>query len=217
VSGLAHGGYAMTTANYKSILTGFALYKAVKYDWTLDVDLFYAPYRDLTEEEIADCILYALLCSANNTATTRVNDNMLFNWFNPFDKTHFDWNREPATVSPIGQQALAELTNYCNKTVNWKKLDTPYGNGIWLGLYQYRTSYDSVNKTYKKKFGKDYPNRDLYGIPYPESFKSAIEKLRQRVEALAIDLCLTAGKEVTRTRDTFLKQSTKQQRLPERK
>jgi len=74
-------------------------------------------------------------------------------------------------------------------------------------LYQYRTSYDAVNKTYKKKFGKDYPNRDLYSIPYPDSFKAAIEELRQRVEALAIDLCLTAGKEITRTRDTFLEQS----------
>ena len=213
VSGLAHGGYAMTTANYKSILTGFALFKSVKYDWTLDVDLFYAPYRDLTETEIADCILYALLCPANSTATTRVNDDMLFNWFNPFDKKKFDFANQP--LSDVARKAFDELTNYCNKIVQWKKLETPYGLGVWLGLYQYRASYDSVNKTYRKKFDKDYPNRDLYGIPYPDSFKSAIEELRCRVEVLAIDLCLTAGKEVTRKRDTFLEQVQQQRRLPE--
>ena len=90
-------------------------------------------------------------------------------------------------------------------------MQTPYGNnkgsGVWLGLYRYRTSYEMVNKTYKKKFGVDYPNQDLYGIPYPDSFKAAIEALKQRVEALAIELCLTAGKEITRTRDTFLESS----------
>jgi len=203
VSGLAHGGYAITTFNYKSILTGFALFKSVKYDWTRDVDLFYAPYRDLTETEIADSILYALLCPFNNTGTTRVNDNMLFNWFDPFDKEKFDWQH----LSKIGQQAFIELTNYCNKMVHWKELDTQYGSGVWLGLYQYRTSYETVNKTYKKKFGKDYPNRDLYGIPYPDSFRQAIEDLRQHIEALAVDLCLTADKEITRTRDTFWEQA----------
>jgi hypothetical protein len=205
VSGLAHGGYAITTANYQSILTGFALFKSVKYDWTRDVDLFYAPYRDLTETEIADCLLYALLCPANNTATTRVNNNMLFNWFNPFDKKKFGFENLPLSV--LARTALAELVNYCNKIVRWQKLGTPYGLGVWLGLYQYRTSYDTVNKTYKKKFGKDYPNQDLYGIAYPDNFKQAIEELRLRIEALAIDLCLTAGKEVTRTRETFLEQT----------
>jgi hypothetical protein len=205
VSGLAHGGYAMTTANDKSILTGFALFKSVKYDWTRDVDLFYAPYRNLTDTEVADCLLYALLCPSNNTATTRVNNDMLFNGFNPFDKKKFDFVDMP--LSDVARTAFDELTSYCNKVVQWKKLETPYGVGVWLGLYQYRTSYETVNKTYKKKFGKDYPNRDLYGIPYPESFKRAIEDLRRRVEALAIDLCLTAGKTITRTENTFLEQS----------
>jgi hypothetical protein len=166
----------------------------------------------LTDTEVADCILYALLCPSNNTATTRVNDNMLFNWFNPFDKKKFDSFGERGWLfSEVGQVAFHELLNYCNKVVNWKKLDTPYGLGVWLGLYQYRTSYETVSKTYKKKFGKDYSNQDLYGIPYPDSFKQAIEFLRQRVEALAIDLCLTAGKEITRTRDTFSNMT--QQRL----
>ncbi|GHT09638.1 hypothetical protein FACS1894170_00490 [Planctomycetales bacterium] len=53
--------------------------------------------------------------------------------------------------------------------MQWWSLQTPYGNnkgqGVWLGLYQYRTSYETVNKTYKKKFGVDYPSQDLYGIP----------------------------------------------------
>ena len=198
----------ITTANYASVLTGFALYKSVKYDWTKHDEIFYAPYRNLTKKEIADCLLYALLDSKNNTATTTVEIKgekfFLHNWFNPFDAEKFDWSH----LSKIGKQALAELTHYCENFVQWKTLQTPYGNnkgnGVWMGLYQYRTSYDTVNKTYKKKFGKDYPNRDLFGIPYPESFKHAIENLRQRIEALAIDLCLTAGKEVTRTRDTFL-------------
>jgi len=202
VSGLAHGGYTLTTANYKSILTGFALFKSVKYDWTRDVDLFYAPYRNLTDTEISDCILYALLCPANNTATTRVNNEVLFNWFNPFDKKKFDFGNLP--LSDVARMSFEELLHYCKKIVQWKKLNTSYGVGVWLGLYQYRTSYETVNKSYRKKFGRDYPNRDLCGIPYPDSFKQAIEELRQRVEALAVDLCLTAGKEVTRTRDTFL-------------
>jgi len=212
---ITSGGGAGTQINeriYMSILTGFSLYKSVKYDWTRDHDIFYAPYRNLTKKEIADCVLFALLHGSNQTATTTVEtDEALFylqNWFNPFDTEKFDWTH----LSKIGKQAFEELTQYCEHIVKWKTLQTPYGNnkgnGIWLGLYQYRTSYDTVNKTYKKKFGKDYPNRDLYGIPYPESFKSAIEELRKRVEALAIDLCLTAGKEVTRTRDTFWESAT---------
>ena len=212
LSGLAHGGYTITTTNYKSILAGFALFKSVKYDWTRDVDLFYAPYRDLTDTEVADCLLYALLCPSNNTATTRVNNNMLFNWFNPFDKKKFDFVNLP--LSAVARTAFDELMNYCNKVVQWKKLDTPYGVGVWLGLYQYRTSYDTVNKTYKKKFGKGYPNQDLYGIPYPDSFKQAIETLRQRVETLAIELCLTAGKKIIRTRDAFLEQAKPQSLMP---
>jgi len=210
----------ITTANYQSILIGYALYKSVKYDWKNDQDIFYAPHRNLTKKEQADCILYALLDGMNNTATTTVEIKgekfFLQNWFNPFDAEKFDWSH----LSKVGQKAFDELTNYCEKHVQWKTLQTPYGNnkgnGVWLGLYQYRTPYDAVNKTYKKKFEEDYPNRDLYGIPYPDSFKAAIEALRQRVEALAIDLCLTVGKEVTRTRDTFLEQPNQQRRLPDR-
>gem|GEM_PF-1916150 len=207
----------ITTHSYRSVLIGFALYKSVKYNWTKHEDIFYAPYRNLTKKEIADCMLYALLDGKNNTATTTVEIKgekfFLQNWFNPFDTEKFDWSQ----LSKVGKKALEELTHYCDNMVQWKALQTPYGNnkgnGVWLGLYQYRTTYDSVNKTYKKKFGKDYPNRDLYGIPYPDSFKQAIENLRRRVEALAIELCLTAGKEVTRTRDTFLEQSQRQRNL----
>ncbi|MDR0522183.1 MAG: hypothetical protein LBH00_10070 [Planctomycetaceae bacterium] len=199
VSGLAHSGYPVTTGNYISILTGFGLFKSVKYDWTRDADLFYAPYRDLTETEIADCVLYALICGANNTATTRINGLMLLNWFNPFHKTKFDWTH----LSPTGRYAFDELTHYCRKIVQWENLHTPYGSGVWLGLYQYRTACKTVNKTYRKKFGVDYPNQDLYGIPYPDSFRDAAEKLREKTETLAVDLCLTADKEVIRTRDTF--------------
>jgi len=177
------------------------------------------PDRDLTPVEICDCMLFALLHDSNTTAYTTVKTEtdmfVLQNWFNPFDEMKFDWS----DLSEIGTQAFAELTHYCESIVKWRTLQTPYGNnkgnGVWLGLYQYRTSYDTVNKTYKKKFGKDYPNRDLYGIAYPDRFKSAIEALRQRVEALAIDLCLTAGKEITRTRDTFLEQSQRQPNLSE--
>ena len=209
----------MTTANYRSTLTGYALYKSVKYDWKKNQDIFYAPYRDLTKTEITDCLLYALLDGKNNTATTTVEiegeNFFLQNWFNPFDKSKFDWSH----LSETGKEAFAELKRYCEKSVRWKTLQTPYGNnkgkGVWLGLYQYRTSYETVNKTYKKKFGQDYPNQDLYGILYPDSFKRAIETLRQRVEALAIDLCLTAGKETTRTRDTFLEQSKQLWSTPE--
>ena len=203
--------YQITTDNYQSVLTGFALFKSLTYDWICDADILYAPYRDLTEEEIGDCMLFALLHDSNAMAYTTVKNEtdvfILPNWFNPFDAEKFDWSH----LSDIGKQAFIELTHYCDNNVRWKALQTPYGNnkgnGVWLGLYQYRTSYETVNKTYKEKFGKDYPNRDLYGIPYPDSFKQAIENLRRRVEALAIELCLTAGKEVTRTRDTFLEQS----------
>jgi hypothetical protein len=198
---------SITTTNYKSVLAGFALYKSIKYDWKINQDILYAPYRNLTKKEIADCLLYALLDGKNNTAATTVEIKgekfILQNWFNPFDADKFDWHH----LSSCGKKALAELTDYCENVVQWRTLPTPYGNnkgkGVWLGLYQYRTSYDTVTKTYKKKFGVDYPNRDLYGIAYPDKFKSAIEVLRKRIELLAIDLCLTAGKTVIRTRDTF--------------
>jgi hypothetical protein len=197
----------LTPENHRGLLIGFALFRAVKYHWHIHEDICYAPYRELTKMEQADCMLYALLDSKNNTATTTVEIKgekfILQNWFNPFDAEKFDWSH----LSKLGKQAFAELTDYCENKVQWRTLQTPYGNnkgkGVWLGLYQYRTSYDAVNKTYKKKFEKDYPNQDLYGIPYPDSFKQAIETLRQRVETLAVDLCLTAGKEITRTRDTF--------------
>jgi hypothetical protein len=209
----------ITPQNYKGTLIGFALYKSVKYVWTRHEDIFYAPHRDLTPTEQADCLLYALLDGKNNTATTTVEIKgekfILQNWFNPFDEAKFDWSK----LSKIGKSALSELMNYCENLVRWRTLQTPYGNnkgnGIWMGLYQYRTTYDTVNKTYKKKFGKDYPNLDLYGFSYPDSFKQAIENLRQRIEALAIDLCLSAGKEITRTRDTFLEQSQRQPNLTE--
>jgi hypothetical protein len=199
--------YQITTENYQSVLIGFALFKSLTYDWLRDSDIFYAPYRNLTAEEISDCLLYALLSNKNNTAYTTVKTEadtfILPNWFNPFDETKFDWSK----LSKLGKNALSELTNYCENIVKWRTLQTPHGNnkgnGVWLGLYQYRTSYAAVNNTYKKKFGVDYPNRDLYGIPYPDSFRQAIENLRRRVETLAIDLCLTAGKEILRTQDTF--------------
>ena len=211
--------YQITTDNYQSVLTGFSLYKSLACYWLCDADIFYAPYRDLTSEEIADCVLFAILHDSNHTSYTTVQTEtgtfILQNWFNPFDETKFDWSN----LSTIGKQAFAELTHYCENIVKWKKLQTPYGNnkgyGVWLGLYQYRTSYDTVNKTYKKKFGKDYPNQDLYGIPYPDSVKAAIETLRQRVETLAIELCLTAGKKITRTRDTFLEQSPRPGLMPD--
>ena len=211
--------YQVTTDNYQSVLTGFALFKSLTYDWLCDVDILYAPYRNLTRKEGADCMLFALLHDSNTTAYTTIKTEtdvfILPNWFNPFDAEKFDWSH----LSKVGKKALEELIHYCENIVQWKRLQTPYGNnkgkGVWLGLYQYRTSYETVNKTYKEKFEKDYPNKDLYGIAYPDSFKQAIEELRQRVEALAIDLCLTAGKEVTRTRDTFLEQVQQQKRLPE--
>jgi len=201
----------LTPDNYHRLLIGFALFKSVKYHWHIHEDICYAPYRNLTKKEIADCLLYALLDSKNNAATTTVEIKgekfFLQNWFNPFDAEKFDW----AHLSKVGKKALEALTHYCENIVQWKTLQTPYGNnkgnGVWLGLYQYRTSYDSVNKTYRKKFEQDYPNRDLYGIPYPLSLKQAIEELRRQVESLAIELCLTAGKEVTRTQDTFGEQS----------
>jgi len=211
--------YQITTENYQSVLTGFALFKSLTRNWLCNEDIFYAPYRDLTPEEIGDCMLFALLHRSNNTSYTTVKTAtdtfILPNWFNPFDTEKFDWS----LLSKVGKQALDELTYYCENIVKWRTLQTPYGNnkgnGVWLGLYQYRTGYDAVNKTYKEKFGVDYPNRDLYGIPHPDRFRAAIESLRQRVEALAIDLCLTAGKEITRTRDTFLVQSQRQPNLSE--
>ncbi|MDR3183655.1 MAG: hypothetical protein LBT89_12195 [Planctomycetaceae bacterium] len=193
-------GVVINPTNYNSILTGFALYKSVKYDWRNHEDIFYAPYRDLTDKEKADCLLYALLENKNNTATARVDGNMLYNWFNPFDKAKFNF----AKCSKTGKKAFAELTDYCENRVQWRKLETPYGYGEWLGLYQYRTDYEQVNRTYKKKFGRNYPNKDLYGIVYPDSFQKAVEALRQQVEALAIDLCLSAGKTITRTQNSFI-------------
>jgi hypothetical protein len=166
------------------VLTGYALYRSVKPDWQCNADIFYAPCRDLTTEETADALLYALLDSQNNTATTLVNGTLLHNWFNPFDTAKFNFK----DCSDTGKQALHELANYCNNIVRWSKLETPYGKGTWLGLYQYRASFEQVNKTYKRKFGGNYPNDDLYGFTYPVTFLTAIELLRKRVESCAVEL-----------------------------
>jgi hypothetical protein len=52
-------------------------------------------------------------------------------------------------------------------------------------------------------------------LPDCDSFKQAIENLRKRDEALATDLCLTAGKEITRTGNRFLVQSQREMDLIE--
>ncbi|GHT16136.1 hypothetical protein FACS1894170_13590 [Planctomycetales bacterium] len=174
----------ITVHNYRRVLTGYALYRSVKPDWQRNADVFYAPCRDLTNVETADALLYALLDSQNNTATTLVNGTLLHNWFNPFDTAKFDFRN----CSDAGKHAFDELAKYCNNIVRWSGLATPYGKGIWLGLYQYRTSFEQVNKTYKRKFGRDYPNDDLYGFTYPAPFLAPIESLRKRVESCSAEL-----------------------------
>ena len=135
-----HNNIYLTRDNYKIILTGFALYKAPVCDWLRNKDFFSYPKRDLTEEEIADCVLFALLSPNNNCATFRFPDgSIITNELNPLDSTMFDFSQ----CSQVGKEAFEQAKNYLENKVNYKNLNTLFGKGKFLGFYQYKTTTDA--------------------------------------------------------------------------
>ena len=177
VSGVAntnHNNIYITKKNYTNILTAFALYKAPEFYWLRDRDFFVSPNRVLKHSEVSDCILYALLSTSNNSATFKFdNGDTIINNLNPLDKTMFDFSE----CSVKGQIAFEELRKYLEDVVEYKSISTVFGVGKFLGLYQYRTKND-IN------------HPQCYGFDYPDSFKKAIEDLRNVVSVISEEVCL---------------------------
>jgi 16S rRNA G966 N2-methylase RsmD len=177
VSGVAntnHNNIYITRKNYKNILSAFALYNAPEFNWLRDRDFFQHPNRVLNETDLSDCILYAILSISNNTATFKFsNGDTIVNLLNPMDNTMFDFSK----CSQIGMTAFAELVNYLENIVNYKTINTAFGKGKFLGLYQYRTKLDS-------------DHQQCFGYEFPDSFKSAIEDLRKHIASISEIVCL---------------------------
>jgi len=162
--------------NYKRALSGLGLYWSVTHTWINHEDCFLAPTRELTRQEEADVVLYALVCVRNRTTTARLEETMINtnqgrvtnggiiveNKLNPFDKKMFDWSE----CSVSGQEVLRLYKHYLDNIVKWKEQNTVIGKGEWLGMYQYHRI-----------------------VPIPKELVNAIEKLRQSVEKTALKLC----------------------------
>jgi hypothetical protein len=164
--------------NYKRVLGGLGLYWSVTHTWVNHEDCFLAPLRDLTPQETADAILYALMCTRNRTTTARLdyapqgikvgnknnvaNGGIVENKLNPFDTQMFDWSE----CSDVGKNVLQLYRHYLDNIVKWKEQDTVLGKGEWLGIYQYHRI-----------------------VPIPKELVDAIEKLREAVENTAQELC----------------------------
>jgi hypothetical protein len=162
--------------NYRQALCGFGLYWSVNHTWLNDADCFLAPSRDLTSQEVADAVLYALMSTRNRTTTARLEETIITtkegrvinggiiveNKLNPFDKKLFDWS----DCSDIGKEVLRPYKHYLDEIVKWKEQETVIGKGEWLGMYQYHRI-----------------------VKIPKELINAIEKLRQSVEQTALELC----------------------------
>jgi len=162
--------------NYKRILCGLGLYWSVTHTWLNHEECFLAPSRNLMPQEESDAILYALMSVRNRTTTVRTDETIIStkkgrtinggiiveNKLNPFDKNMFDWS----DCSDIGKEVLRLYKDYLDNIVKWKEQDTVIGKGEWLGLYQYHRI-----------------------VPIPKELVNAIEKLRQSVEQIALELC----------------------------
>lgn len=150
------------------------MYKAPESNWLNNKDFFSIPRRELTEEEKADCILYALLSPNNNCATYRFADgSIITNYLNPLDNTLFDFSQSSA----IAKKALDEARNYLLNVVRYDRINTLFGKGTFLGFYQYKTIKDSKHD-------------QCFGFKYSKEFDDAIEDLRNKISKLAEEVCL---------------------------
>ena len=164
--------------NCNRILSGLGLYWSIKPSWYNNADFLSSPSRDLTEQEKADAVLYALMCPRNRTTTARLDyapqgitvgkktnvpdGGIVENKLNPFDKKMFDWSE----CSDIGKEVLRLYKHYLDNVVKWKEQETVLGKGVWQGMYQYHRI-----------------------VPIPKELVNAIEKLRQAVEKTALEVC----------------------------
>ncbi|MCL2742671.1 MAG: hypothetical protein FWE67_02350 [Planctomycetaceae bacterium] len=162
--------------NYKKVLCGLGLYWSIKPTWKNNADFLSALSRNLKQSEEADAILYALVSTRNRTTTARLEETIITtkkgrtinggiiveNKLNLFNTKLFDWS----DCSDIGKDVLRLYKHYLDNTVKWKEQDTVLGKGEWLGLYQYHRI-----------------------VPIPKELVNAIEKLRQAVEQIALEVC----------------------------
>ncbi len=166
-----HNNTYITIDNYKNVLTAFALYKAPTSNWLNNKDFFEEPNRDLTEQEISDCILYSLVSSSNQTATYKFpTGDIIINKLNPLDQNLFDFSN----CSEEGINVFNLLKDYLYNDVKFDKLSTIFGKGRFLGLYQYQSTIDE----------------QCFGIKFSNELIEAIEELRMKIEKLSIELCL---------------------------
>lgn len=162
--------------NYKKVLCGFGIYWSIKPTWQNNADFLSAPSRNLTPQEEADAVLYALVSTRNRTTTARMEEAIITtkkgrvinggiiveNKLNPFDEKFFNWS----DCSALGQEVLRLYKHYLDTIVRWKEQDTVLGRGAWLGMFQYHRI-----------------------VPIPKELVNAIEKLRQSVEKTAWGVC----------------------------
>ena len=162
--------------NYKRILYGLGLYWSVTHSWLNHEECFLSPSRNLKKQEESDAILYALVSTRNRTTTARMDETIITtkegrvinggiiveNKLNPFEKKLFDWS----ACSLIGQEVLRLYKDYLDNVVKWKEQDTVLGKGEWLGMYQYHRM-----------------------VKIPKELVNAIERLRQSVEKVALEVC----------------------------
>lgn len=168
-----HNNVVINTNNYIKCLTGFGLFKSIDLNWFNKEDVMELPSRELTEEEVYDCVLYGLLSKSNQTATYRFSSGeIITNKLNPMDETLFDFSK----CSELGKQVFALLKDYLENKVNYKNINTRFGKGKFLGLYQYQMDPDA-------------DHLDCFGIKYSSDFNDKIEELRQRVSLLAEEVC----------------------------
>lgn len=166
-----HNNIYLTEGNYKDVLIGFALYKAPQITWLNNKDCFKIPNRELTNEEKSDCILYSLVSPSNQSASYRFDDGSIIeNKLNPLDTTMFNFN----DCSEVGKKVFELLKKYLEIKVNYKQINTPFGKGKFLGLYQYKLQ-NNLNQ--------------CYGIKYDVELEDAIEELRIKIENLSLEVC----------------------------
>ncbi|MCL2743395.1 MAG: hypothetical protein FWE67_06055 [Planctomycetaceae bacterium] len=175
--------------NYKRVLCGLGFYWSVTHTWISHAECFLAPSRDLTKQEKADAVLYALLSERNRCTTAMLaeteittsrgkvrNGGLVRAMLNPFDTELFDWKH----LSAVGKKALEEYRKYCYEIVDWQNYPTAAGVGAWGGHYLYE----------RTKNGLDIENKKTGdGFPLPQAFKDAREKLRLAVEKIALEVC----------------------------
>jgi len=68
------GAFSVTPENFERAMVLYTVKKLPEKNWTSDKDMFYAPTSDLSDEFVADCVVWAAFSAKNNcTALKDVN------------------------------------------------------------------------------------------------------------------------------------------------